>query len=118
MTAPSVASRITAYLCSGGLWNPELANHEVVRDLLIDCRDEIDALRAEVEALREPAPSWAQQGADILAAAVDDAIRRGALDARSLIADCRLDYGRPFSPQEVAQHLDKRRHETNAARKP
>ena len=80
--------------------------------------EEIDALRAEVEALREPAPSWAQQGADILAAAVDDAIRRGALDARSLIADCRLDYGRPFSPQEVAQHLDKRRHETNAARKP
>lgn len=29
---------ITAYLCNGGLFNPELANHIAVRDLLIDCR--------------------------------------------------------------------------------
>ena len=31
--------RITAYLCTGGLFNPELANHDAVRNLLIDCRD-------------------------------------------------------------------------------
>jgi hypothetical protein len=31
--------RITAYLFNGGLFNPELANHNAVRDLLIDCRE-------------------------------------------------------------------------------
>lgn len=30
---------ITAYLCGGGLFNPELADHNAVRDLLIECRD-------------------------------------------------------------------------------
>ena len=30
---------ITAYLSNGGLFNPELANHDVVRDLLIECRE-------------------------------------------------------------------------------
>jgi hypothetical protein len=29
---------ITEYLASGGLFNPEMANHYVVRDLLIDIR--------------------------------------------------------------------------------
>jgi hypothetical protein len=33
--------RITNYLSGGGLFNPEMANHEAVRDLLIDCRDEL-----------------------------------------------------------------------------
>ena len=45
--------RITAYLSGGGLFNPELANHDAVRDLLIDCRaalasgDEVEQLRAD-----------------------------------------------------------------------
>lgn len=30
--------RITAYLFNGGLFNPELANHNAVRDLLVECR--------------------------------------------------------------------------------
>jgi hypothetical protein len=33
--------RITNYLAAGGLVNPELMEHEKVRDLLIDCRDEL-----------------------------------------------------------------------------
>lgn len=41
----SVIDRITAYLSGGGLWNPELANHDHVRDLLLDCRNELVALR-------------------------------------------------------------------------
>lgn len=32
-----VMARINAYLWGGGLWNPELALHDNVRDLLIDC---------------------------------------------------------------------------------
>lgn len=38
-----LVSRITAYLCSGGLFNPELANHEAVRELLRDCRAYLEA---------------------------------------------------------------------------
>ena len=41
----SVCDRITAYLVSGGLFNPEQSIHDRVRDLLIDCRDEIERLR-------------------------------------------------------------------------
>lgn len=36
-------SRITQYLSSGGLFNPEMAIHANVRDLLIDCRDALSA---------------------------------------------------------------------------
>ena len=51
---PTVLSRITEYLDSGGLWNPELADHAAVRDLILDARDEIDRLRRILAALREP----------------------------------------------------------------
>lgn len=38
MTLPE---EINQYLQLGGLFNPELANHDAVRDLLIRCRDEL-----------------------------------------------------------------------------
>ena len=34
----ALTERITGYLTGGGLFNPEMANHDAVRDLLIDCR--------------------------------------------------------------------------------
>jgi hypothetical protein len=34
----ALVERITSYLTCGGLWNPELAEHGAVRDLLIECR--------------------------------------------------------------------------------
>ena len=37
--AQELIDSITNYLMSGGLFNPELADHIVVRDLLIECRD-------------------------------------------------------------------------------
>ncbi len=43
----AVVQRITDYLCGGGLMNHELAKHDAVRDLLIDCREQ----------LRSPAPT-------------------------------------------------------------
>jgi hypothetical protein len=43
MSADLLAKRITEYLSGGGLFNPELANHEAVRDLLIECRDAFKA---------------------------------------------------------------------------
>lgn len=51
-----VTDRITAYLAGGGLFNPELAKHDTVRDLLIDCRAALAA------APRQPAPSAAPEG--------------------------------------------------------
>jgi hypothetical protein len=40
--------RITDYLLSGGLFNPELAMHDRVRDLLMDCRTELAEKTNEV----------------------------------------------------------------------
>ena len=37
-----LSDRITAYLFNGGLFNPELANHLAVRDLLMECREVFD----------------------------------------------------------------------------
>ena len=39
-----LGARITAYLSGGGVFNPELANHDAVRDLIIDCRKELAAM--------------------------------------------------------------------------
>ena len=41
-------NRITYYLSSGGLFNPELADHLAVRGLLMECRDAL-AQRTEQE---------------------------------------------------------------------
>lgn len=32
-------SRIKSYLGNGGLFNPEMMEHDKVRDLIIDCRE-------------------------------------------------------------------------------
>jgi len=50
---PDLCQRITDYLTCGGLFNPESALHERVRDLLIECRTELVA-RAVAE--KAPAP--------------------------------------------------------------
>lgn len=47
------AELITEYLSSGGSFNPELMEHDKVRDIVIAARDELDRLTAENERLRE-----------------------------------------------------------------
>ena len=37
-----LSDRITEYLFNGGLFNPELANHIAVRDLLMECREALN----------------------------------------------------------------------------
>ena len=44
-SALNCRERITDYLSSGGLFNPELMEHEKVRELLLDCREEIIELQ-------------------------------------------------------------------------
>ena len=38
-----LSDKITEYLSSGGLFNPEMMEHEKVRDLIIKIRDTLDA---------------------------------------------------------------------------
>ena len=48
----TIPEEISQYLQTGGLFNPELANHDAVRDLLIRCRDEIEELKKERDSLQ------------------------------------------------------------------
>lgn len=54
----NVIERIKDYLLSGGVWNPELAIHDNVRDLIIDCRTEIERLQSERSELRKKCAEW------------------------------------------------------------
>lgn len=42
-----VPARVTEYLANGGLFNPELMDHEVVQTILIDVRDVIEIMARE-----------------------------------------------------------------------
>lgn len=48
-----IRERATEYLSSGGLFNPEMMEHNKVRNLIMDSRDALDAQAAEIERLRE-----------------------------------------------------------------
>jgi hypothetical protein len=54
--------RITAYLAGGGLWNPELANHDAVRDLLIDARAAFAQVAREREEAVDRGNRWKDLG--------------------------------------------------------
>lgn len=49
-----VPAKITEYLSNGGLFNPELMDHEAVRDLLIHARDVIEIFERERSAGETP----------------------------------------------------------------
>jgi hypothetical protein len=44
-----LTDKITEYLSAGGLFNPELMDHDAVRDLLMKCRNELDRLRKKCD---------------------------------------------------------------------
>lgn len=44
--------QIADYLSNGGLFNPEMMEHEKVRDLIIDCRDLVESQQREIEELK------------------------------------------------------------------
>lgn len=49
--------RIQSYLCAGGLFNPEMMEHNKVRDLIMDCRDFISQASANCSAIaHDPVP--------------------------------------------------------------
>ncbi len=45
-------ARIQSYLGNGGLFNPEMMEHDKVRDLVMDCRDKIERLTFLLELTR------------------------------------------------------------------
>lgn len=47
-----ILQRIEQYLISGGLFNPELMNHDAVRQLLVECRDKLKSLDEEATWVR------------------------------------------------------------------
>lgn len=46
--ATDLRNRITEYLGVGGMFNPELMDHQAVRDLLVECRTVVLALLESV----------------------------------------------------------------------
>jgi hypothetical protein len=86
--------RITAYLSGGGLWNPELADHDAVRDLLIDARAAFaQAAREREEAQRE----WA---------AVLNAAREDAEQAESALATAEKERGQEEAAGDLHRNLN------------
>jgi hypothetical protein len=53
-----ILNGVRDYLSSGGLFNPELMDHQRTRDLIIECRDEIERLRAENNVLASLLTCW------------------------------------------------------------
>ena len=52
MQKNDLVEQITLYLSNGGLFNPELANHVAVRDLLIQCKEALEQTEQEHFALK------------------------------------------------------------------
>lgn len=53
-----VVNKINEYLTCGGLFNPELMEHEKVKDLILECKDEITRLNTIVERGDDIANNW------------------------------------------------------------
>ena len=86
-----LVERITGHLASGGLFNPEMAIHDRVRDLLIDCRHALE-IRAErvkeaVEAEREACAKVAYKTPFRCHAEYDGDFHSGCVQTRDGIVD-------------------------------
>lgn len=51
-SAPDLLARMDSYFGNGGLFNPEMMEHDKVRDLIMDCREYIT--RTQPNAAGEP----------------------------------------------------------------
>lgn len=64
---PTIQERVKEYLAGGGLFNPELANHEAVRDLLTDAAKLLDKREAELSRIHAlPDLEWIKCRAAIM----------------------------------------------------
>lgn len=58
---PTLVERITDYLGNGGLFNPELMEHDKVRDLLMDIRDALNGTGQQFPRATPPTPAGAEE---------------------------------------------------------
>jgi hypothetical protein len=116
--ADDLIKRIADYVTGGGLWNPELANHMAVRDLLLECRDALRA-RAASQPAQEPVrlPDFIRREVE---RAIDDAINPNGMsvhDGKATIGADKLQYmlrvidaaplsGKPEPAQEPDAWID------------
>lgn len=80
--ADELLARIKSYLGNGGLFNPEMMEHEKVRDLVMDCRKALDAQAAE-RAKERTAREAAEQERDAIIGCEDGEV------VASLLGDLR-----------------------------
>jgi|SRR4030095_4562957 len=66
--AQDIEARVDDYLASGGLFNPEMMEHDKVRELLIDYRAAVVTAKLERDGYREQAEAVD----DLIAAAVEE----------------------------------------------
>ena len=91
-----IVERITEYLSAGGLFNPELMEHDKVRDMVIQCRDEIESLRSRLAEAEYQWKYW-------MGVADDNGIK--SIKARLAEAEALL-YSTRLTLIEVAEHSD------------
>lgn len=107
MSAPGhdeLVERITEYLSLGGFWNPELMDHEKVRELLIDCREALSAPIAAPGAGAVTEARLQEAWTDFLNANPDDLTSPEELPDHALMTGQQfVDYAlAAFRPEEAA----------------
>lgn len=97
--------RITRYLSTGGLFNPECADHDAVRDLIMDCRTALSARSRDAERyrwLRDKSPGQYDQPIVVTQARSGDHMKYvGPLAYGDL--DAAIDAALASKPSEAAE---------------
>lgn len=78
-TPEEIVARINGYLQSGGLFNPEMVEHEKVRDLLLDCRDTLTKPKPKPPLGIDPEYLWKDRRIEALSEAIDRYVCGGFL---------------------------------------
>ena len=86
----TLAERITEYLSSGGLFNPEYSNHAAAQELLIDCRAGIEELERQLAEAEKQARIFYAQGEE-RGRIIEETRRQLAEALRALNIICRMD---------------------------
>lgn len=85
-----IVERITEYLSAGGLFNPELMEHDKVRDMVIQCRDEIESLRSQLAKLQGGEACCVTHGegaCQLTCVKCNDELRSRLAEANALLRD-------------------------------
>lgn len=102
-----ILESISRYLQLGGLFNPELMDHAKVRDMIIACRDRIEALEAERDKQREHIRAQAEDIMKLGHLVYDDADPPVTWKMRALTAEA--DKARLSEARRLVDGIDEER---------